>query len=301
MLLSVCCIANSEILAAPSDTLIVDGKKVVVNRVVEYDTVSVREFRDPSEVKRPRNAVPWLLGLEGGATANISQFQSDLNTLLTVDEFTNRKLRYSVGVNALFYGGIILSDNWSVMTGVGYNSLSMPYSTFDSAQLHDSLYRFESESKGELSQITRYDYGDLGAELDTIQVSLSDENLELSYLEFPLLFNYTPQFRQSKWNLDFQFGVQAQILLDSSTPDVPVIAENGDNEFVPESGQRLTSTLFGVQGAAGFSRRLLKNLEGYGRIRMSLPLNNPSDPVSRIQINFYQVGIQLGVRYLFKP
>ncbi|MFZ6052606.1 hypothetical protein [Halocola ammonii] len=302
LLLCVLTFSFSSLQAFSTDTLIVDGKKVIINRVIEYDTVSVNNTREPSEIKRPKQGIPWLLGVEGGAFATSTILESDLNNLRTVDDMIGRELRFDVNPGALFYGGLILSDQWSVMVGLGAKNITATYSHFNTDQLDDSLYRFESFEDGELSQITRYDFGELGAELDTLSISLSEREIELRYLEVPLLFNFSPSLPKSRlWKLDFQFGLQAQFLYSTSTSDLILLNKEADLETVPESGQRFTKTLFGVQAAGGVNRKLASNFYGYARIHLQLPLNSPTDPVSRVQLNFYQAGLQLGLRYQFEP
>ena len=302
LLLCVLIFPVSFLHAYSADTLIVDGKKVLINRVIEYDTVRVENGREPSEIKRPKSAVPWLLGIEGGALATGSVLESDLNNLQTIDQFIDQPVRFSVDPAAVVYGGLILSDQWSVMVGFGVRNIKARFTHFDTQQLDDSLHRFESFEDGELSQITRYDYGDLGAELDTFSLTLSDQEIVLGYLEIPLLFNYSMALPKSRdWRLDFQFGLQAQFLYKKSTSDLLLISENADLEIVPQSGQRFTQVLFGAQAAAGMSRKLMPNLYGYARIHLQMPLNSPTDPVSRVQLDFYQAGLQLGLRYHFMP
>lgn len=199
-ILALSCIVllSQHAVASASDTLIIGGKKVVVERVVTYDTIPVIE--DPElELEKPKLKKNHVLFFQTEGGMNRGQLLHEASDLVAVNEFIGNSTRNGVYFKLELGYEKPLNDQLRLKGGIGIHGCKVVNYTFDLELLDDSLFRFESFKPNELSQITRLRY-DIGTETDTIPLPLNTETIEQFYLTFPLELVWAQARNQNRTN-----------------------------------------------------------------------------------------------------
>lgn len=184
--------------ASIADTLIIGGKKVVVERVVTYDTIPV--IQDPDlEPDKPKLKKDHLLFFQAEGGLNRGQLLHEASDLVAVNEFTGSSARNGVYFKLELGYEKPINDQLRLKGGLGFHGCKVINYSFDSELLDDSLFRFESFKPNELSQITRWRY-EIGTETDTISLPLNAETIEQFYLTIPLELVWAQERDQNRTN-----------------------------------------------------------------------------------------------------
>ena len=199
--LLLCFFAPSSVKAL-SDTIIIDQTTLIVQRIVEVDTLGQEE--------EPNNTSWWekqdkILGFfpEVGLT------RSSLNksNSKSVNELTGNATRSGalIGFGSRFE--LEIKPDWWLFTGIHFNRANYQNRIFDDQRLDDSLAFFQSFGENELSQILelRYEIGGISVlENDTIDLAINRNDLVLSSIHVPLGVRYQKPYynRKTKWTWD---------------------------------------------------------------------------------------------------
>lgn len=200
VLLFSCC--SFLVRAEVSDTIIVDGKVVVVQREIvevdpdefDHDTTGNgnKEHPNTRRPKGPRKiGQGFSVGVNAGGGIMFGNVSTNASGFETLAEFIsdNKSMYFSY----LIHGGINYHFNkkWSIHTGVGLWSARMKNVYFKEEDLtQDSLLGFLSNSNGSLSQYYWFEVGP-GAETDTTEMQLYDTDLKITSLDFPFVLRHT--------------------------------------------------------------------------------------------------------------
>ena len=225
-------LAQPSAAALVNDTIILGGKRLLIERELSYDTLGEKNQeeeapRKKTTVKR-RKFDDWRIGFEVSPSLTVQQFTSNAEGLMTLPE---------AGIGASNLGsamGLALTverkiktrggDFWlSFAPGIDYFNAPSPH--FDVNQLSDSLYGFHAFGDGRLGQITRFRYP-IGAEFDTLEVQLSRQDLRTSWLSLPIgvLFE-----RPINKQIAFRFGggLNFRLRIDEERPSVLLLPTSG--------------------------------------------------------------------------
>ena len=237
MLFSFACCATSE--PCKSDTIIIDGKTLVIERVVEYREPGSDSIPEPKDPKKDRVRTPSYWRFEALAGTSLFQEQGVDLQYQTLNSFVGKPgtIRPGGGVNIL--KGWQIAEDYEVEIGVGMSLSSLRNQHFAESQLDDSLWRFQSLESGQLDQILRYDFG-FGSELDTLALELQASNFTQLTVEIPIRFGYT-------WNLDRRqqslLAVKggASLLLSQDLNGGPIVLLNEEGDYLYVSDLEITA------------------------------------------------------------
>jgi hypothetical protein len=298
------------VLAKPSDaalvndTIILGGKRLLIERELSYDTLGEKnqEEEAPSKkttVKR-RKFDDWRIGFEVSPSLTVQQFTSNAEGLMTLSE---------AGIGTTNPGsamGLSLTVERKIKTGNGAIWLSLapgidyfnaPSPHFDVNQLSDSLYGFHYYGDGRLGQVTRFRYP-IGAEFDTLEVQLTRQDLRTSWLSLPIgvLFE-----RSVNKKMAFRFGggLNFRLRIDEERPGILLLPKTGiDYLQLPETSnlwayRMLTFTPW-LQGSLRYA--LDRNWGLNMGLRVAFPLNETADNVW-FERQSVALGVALGLSY----
>jgi hypothetical protein len=220
--------AVASVSEALKDTIIIDGKILVVEQDVSYDTLNHQASR-----KKPRKTHNgWRLGWEFEGGSSLSYVNTPFEGYKTVNEYTGRITRYAPAS-----GFSVLAEkefpSWTLRFGFGLDSWIAPVRSFDVNQIDDSLYRFFSPEVNHLAQIVRYRY-ELGEELDTIPIQLSEQTFNSTNLH--VRCTASKELKKTKTSFyRIGAGMEAVFALSQKRPDFILLANKGSKYFTPEA------------------------------------------------------------------
>ncbi len=214
----------------PNDTLIIGGKKVVVERVITYDTIP--EVKEPTpDFKKPKLRKDHLFFFQAESGLNRGQLLHESSNLMSVAEMIGNSTRN--GIYFKFEMGYEkpIKGQLNLKAGIGILGCQVVNYSFDTTELDDSLFRFESFAPDQLSQITRWRF-DIGTETDTVPVNLVTNQIEQFYLSLPLQLVWAQGRNQNKshWQRRNTAGLGASILYALNTPNAPLAAVSKVND-----------------------------------------------------------------------
>gem|GEM_PF-5655645 len=212
----VLCASNSALSVALRDTIIIDGFTIVVEKQVVYDTIykaPIDTVIPPPIVEPPKKfkkRIFWSYGLEFVPGVRIGNVRSGVTNYLSVGDVIDKQSPVS---NAMELGSWIsrpVAKHWSIRGGLSVLNSNVSFSNFKEEALHDSLWRFYVPESGSLSQITRFDYGVLGAELDTLPVPLIRSSIREWAVQIPLqaVLDFKDNPKRSYWSIHGGFNLR---------------------------------------------------------------------------------------------
>lgn len=218
--------------AMPNDTIILGGKRLLIQRELSYDTLP--EKRDPEILPEKRNTVKrrkfdtWRVGFEVTPAVFVHRFESEDPALITLDEAGIGKSNPGSGMGlAVAIERKIATRSgafWLTFTpGIDYFSAPSPY--FDPELLSDSLFGFHYYGDGRLGEITRFRYP-IGAEFDTLEVRLSQNEFRTAWLSLPVGLLYEIAVNK-QLALRFGGGINLRILMSGDQPDLMLLPKTG--------------------------------------------------------------------------
>lgn len=282
-----------------SDTIIIGGKKLIVEREVVYDTLS--EAGDRLEPEKPRRKRlkrgDARIGFRASGYLPVDQITSDIpGAYSSVGAFVGSDSRVGSGVSFELYAERKLGmRGWFVTTGVGIDYLNGKNLTFDSEAIDDSLFTFASFENDQLDQILLFRF-DIGSETDTLGMPLFDDPYRSSWLRIPIGVGYERELsRQSI--LRFCAGIDIRINLSGEQPDFIFLPDLGNEVVIQtaeEIGFRAMALTPWVSGGVRWQmdRRWCLTTE----LRGSLPFR-PLSTDSPVEVRSVLLSGQVGVCY----
>lgn len=284
-----------------ADTIIIGGKKLIVEREVVYDTLGIPGERlEPTERLKKRMRLgefragfraTGYLPFDEISTSTEGAFSS-LNAYLGADS------RLGSGVGFEIYGERkIGKKGWFVTSGAGIDYLNGKNLAFDPNTIDDSLFTFASFEDDALDQILLFRF-DIGSETDTLSTTIFDDPYRSSWLRIPVGVGIEREVSR-KTILRFCAGVDLRIHLQGEIPDFIFLPDLG-NDYLVESSQSLSyrSLLFTPWVSAGarwqMDRRWWINADLRGAAPMSPLVQN-----DQVRISSVIIAGQIGVMYLF--
>jgi hypothetical protein len=313
VLLFCCAFLGSD--ASVADTIIVDGKKVVVNKeVVEVDDSlftnhSEQDPKDPLKGARkpPKPKKPGAglsIGVIGGMNLMYATSSTNAAGFQTLGEFVSEDK--SLKLNGLY--GIKLdyriNMNWQIGVGAQFWKANVFNQFFDESELTtDSLLGFLSLEQGTLSQYYSYPVGP-GNETDTTQFNLVNSDLHIKSLDIPIIGRYhfiNKENRgrsapQSGWSV----GAGFLVTLYGEASGGPFQLVNASGEYVQLHTDDLNIPSFAInpilEGA--WSRSVSEHLIFDAGLRFVLNIDSLNNATT-FQLSYKRVGLNLGLSYFF--
>ena len=293
-----CCSLLSQAFSTwPGDTIIVDGRQVVVERRV---TANHPEQDPASDTKHWRIIRRYIGGVGGGIGATLATQNSQTAGFETMDEFVGRPTSARVAFHAGLTFGYEAAEKWLLETGIflGYTSVRNHY--FVGSALGDSLVAFASPEFGALNQIRRYQY-EIGEEWYTDPVVLRKGNYAQITADVPVqLLTRLPAARGSKILWLAGGGVRTRFLLNATSTNWVMLNEGGGYRFLDLediSPRPLQLDILFIGGV-----RLVMNQKSHLGIRgfVSLPVVGPVTAAQPFEMRWVQAGLTITVNKIFR-
>lgn len=187
-----------------SDTIIIDGKTVVVERVVEYEKPVVDDGDD--EPKKPKKDIRHTSYFGGGIGPSMLLVNREVpnSEYQTLNQFIGCEGNARVGVRA----NGVFGWKWKKFGVEIAPSLDLEWyknQYFAESELDDSLYQFSSTENCVLNQITRHDLL-IGVEFYDVEADLHRGPLFMMNLHLPINGVYYHRLNRTK-HLEFRAGV----------------------------------------------------------------------------------------------
>lgn len=282
-------------MSCPGDTIIVDGKPVIVERRVSYQSDSNSQEEEPRK-KRILRTYIGSFGMAGGLNQS---WQYGQNEFATVSEFVGRRLGRKPLFRAEALFGFETADTWLFEGGLSLSYLSVPERYFVGSALNDSLFNFAISPDRLLDQITR-ERVLTGAEFYRLPVELKDGSYTQLGVEVPLQVMYRLPFstRDNIWYAGA--GIRGRYVLNAVSDNWVLIQEGGAVDFVDQDAikqqdvQADWSLLFGT--------RIDLNPKSYvtARAFISMPIIGPMSDASPFDIRWMQVGASVAINKIFR-
>ena len=296
-LLFCCSLPSQANSTCPGDTIIVDGKQVVVERRV---TASDTDQPQDEGTGRRRIIRRYIGGVGGGIGATLASQSSQTAGFETIDEFIGRPTSARVAFQAGLTFGYESGEKWLFETGLflGYTSVGNRY--FVGSALGDSLVAFESPEGGALKQIRRFRY-EIGEEWYTDPVSLRKGSYSQLTADVPLqLMTRFPAPRGSKTLWLAGGGVRARFLMNATSTNWVLINADGGYQFLDLDD--IAPRFFQLDVVLTGGVRLVMNQKSHLGIRgfISLPVVGPVTTTEPFDMRWVQAGLTVTVNKIFR-
>lgn len=290
-LLAIAGSANSFI-EEKSDTIIIDGKLVVVNRVVEYDDGD--EPEKPKHEPRTDRRFSWGLNVLPNYIIGSVKGTGDMQSL---GQFVNKDWKGELGFDGSI--NVRMYDDYDVFysLGVGYSLFKFNNDFFSISELDDSLWRFETLTDGDLTQITLHRF-DIGSETDTLAVELKESDITLTAFRVPMSIGwYLPDGKSANARV-VEAGLVHHFVATKTGGPVVLLNENAETQF--QIAENLGVRSYGLSAfvAGGWKWRLTgvgrrdkvsASIRGY----IEAPLLGVTDNSAGVGLRYFKAGLQL--------
>lgn len=253
-----------EILVLNNDTIIIDGKRLIVERELFYDTLqTVHESTpepDPPKLPKKRNPDAWRLNFHAAPGMLAGRLGPQEGESPNLDAFRGKATQFTGNLG--LYVGLsrkLNAQGWRLETGFGLDFIRVSNSNFQSEQFSDSLFTFVASGDGQVQHIDRTRFP-IGAEFDTLATALVNAPFLATWLSVPLGLSHEKSLNKST-QLRFGFGAQMRFLIASEVPDVTIVSNEAPPFRVVESGQnvKLNSFFFTPYAKAGARFKIDRN------------------------------------------
>lgn len=219
-------------LVCANDTIIIDGKTVVVERVVEYeDPIVVEPDKKDNDDKPVRRHVGYAGGGIGPSILMVNR-EVPNSAYQTLDEFIGCPGNLRVGARAHgLYGR--KWKKWGVEVAPSLDLEWYKNTFFSQSTLDDSLYQFSSPENCVLNQITRHDLV-IGVEFYDVEAQLNRSPLFMMNLHLPVNAVYFHKIDREN-HLELRAGLGPYWTLRMVGGPIVLMNENAEYEYVSES------------------------------------------------------------------
>lgn len=279
---------------AKSDTIIIDGKLVVVNRIVQYENDDVQE--EPTFDRSTDYRFSWGINVLPNLSYGIVQGTGELESLTS---FTGTNWSGEPGFDGSVNSKIYKDSDTFYSLGLGFSLLKFQNEFFSESSLHDSLWKFESFETGTIDQITIYHF-DIGPETDTIHIELHDSDLAITALRVPMSVGwFLPDGKKSNsWVVET--GLVHHFVVSKTGGPVVLLNQNAERAFYLAENIGIRKYGLSVFAAAGRKWRL----DGVGRRDkvsasvkgfLEAPILGVTDKSSDVSLKYFKFGVQLSL------
>lgn len=283
----------------PSDTIIVDGRTVVVERQVHFD----KEPQEPGDTSPTKHILrKYIGGMHVNFGAAISTQSSGWVGFETLDQFVGKER----GAHLQFGTGLVFGyetgEKWLFEgeLALGYTSVRNRY--FVGSALGDSLVAFASPEAGSLRQIQHHQL-DIGEEWYNDPVDLRRGSYSQLTADLPVrCMRIFDAKRGSKVRWMVGLGVRVRYMLSPVASNWVLLNKEGQYEFidVDEIAPRALQLDAGITGGM----RLLLNKRSQShlsfRAYLNAPVLGPTAPDGPLQITWWQPGFSVGINKIFR-
>ena len=285
----------------PSDTIILDGRIVEIDRRVEVDTVWV-DPPTPTETEKTRVGV-WEI--EGFVGARFSRYRASslITELDPLEIFVEDKVQVVAGFDIAVEMRRSWNEKWALRSGIGLAYQGWNGADTDPSSFSDSLFRFYSPEPGQLYQIERIRYPDLGTETDTIAQPWSNSEFRYWSLEIPLIASYIVPVRE--WGRSHHFeagaGLVNRLNLLNRSGSVMMLNEEGAFEKVERNDlERPTLSVLGrVELGWYYTSKKSQNSLGV-RAYFQTPFKPVSFSGDQLELQGSESGLGVFLRFFCK-
>ncbi|MFT4682872.1 MAG: hypothetical protein ACI80P_000662 [Flavobacteriales bacterium] len=218
----------SGFISLSNDTIVLDGKTVIVQREVTIDTVSTTIAHPLDEKKRKKRLDfgTWRGGFRAEGYVPIDILTSKEQGYSSVNAFVGADRRRGNGSGImLFIERGVGKRGFSFNSGVGIDFITGTNFNFDINELNDSLLTFANFVPNQLDQILLLRY-ELGSEFDTLRVNLENNPFKTTWLRVPLGMLWEREINKDV-TMRFGGGVNLRFLLANERPDVVFLPDLG--------------------------------------------------------------------------
>lgn len=274
----------------PSDTIIIDGERISIEREQEYvDVDSLEESYRKPHIDLGFCVMPYLNIL---LTHGHISFAGD-GTDYIKDAISVRD-SWSLGPG---FGAILekkLDSHFSFSLGFSWNQSKVKNKFVDISKLRDGeTYKFESFEEGQLSQIINV-FIDPGYELDTFQVQLIDSDFELQTRDAVLRMKYTTGTLRDDLRWYFQFGPFFRSIHYGNVAPLTMLTGVDSIATWQPDGLKLRTTQWGGTLGGGMAYKFNEKNGINAGIDFWIPAGLLS---SRSDLNFSYRGISASIGY----
>lgn len=217
---------NEVLCLAKNDTIIIDGKRLIVERELLYDTLETPEEITPEpelpKLKKRRSPDTWRVSFEAAPGILAGRLGPNENQAPNLDAFMGQAFQIT-GSMGLYLGvnRKIGTQGWRFHTGLGVDFLQIENTNFRPDQFSDSLFAFISNEQGAVQHIERFRFP-IGAEFDTLETALVSAPFVATWLTVPVGLSSEKILNKSTV-LKFGFGADVRLLMMSEQSDLMVI------------------------------------------------------------------------------
>lgn len=286
-----------ELLA--SDTIIIDGKLVVVNRVVQYHDDDPKEEpkHEPSTDYRFSWGMNILPNLNYGSVQSTGELES-------LQSFIDKSWSGELGFDGSINGRIYQDYDRFYSIGLGFSLFKFQNEFFSLSSLDDSLWKFESLEPGTISQIT-LDQFDIGFETDTLDITLRESDLTLTAFRVPMSIGwYLPDGKKpTAWVVET--GLVHHFVVTETGGPIILLNEQTDHTFNVAESIGVRKYGLSAFAAAGMKWRLTgvgrrDKVSASVRAYVEAPLFGVTDKSEEIALKYFKFGFQLSLN-VFLP
>jgi hypothetical protein len=282
-----------------SDTIIIDGKLVVVNRVVQYQDEDPKE--DPPYEPSTNYRISWGMNILPNLNYGSIQSTGELESL---QSFIEKPWSGELGFDGSINGRIYQDYDRFYSVGLGFSLFKFQNEFFSLSSLDDSLWKYESFDPGNISQITLHRF-DIGSETDTLDITLRESDLTLTAFRIPMSIGwYLPDGKKANsWVVET--GLVHHFVVTETGG--PVILLNRETDHTFNVAENIGVRKYGLSAfaAAGMKWRLTgvgrrdkvsASVRGY----VEAPLFGVTDKSTDIALKYFKFGFQLSLN-VFLP
>jgi hypothetical protein len=255
---------STDWIHSPNDTIIIGGKRLIVEREVRYDTVSQETLTPPDQnpTQKPlkkRKKGEWNAFFSVLPGVDFHQLKSKTGNQATVLQFNGSAMESTFSNS--FEAGMRFKpakQTFWFSGGVSLTYASIAHQDFDQSQLTDSLFDFMSSPQSELQAIDRFRFP-IGIEYDTSLVDTRNAPFIGTWIALPVGFGID-RMASAKRTWCFGFGFTARMLIQSKSETLMLL---------PDEGAMFRTVLLGDNGV--FSNF---HLSGWGEVATRFQLDS---------------------------
>lgn len=234
--------AENSFFHAERDTIIIDGKLLIFEREIRYDTLQTEEEQptDPTPPKLKKRISPdtWRIGFEAAPGLLIGRLGPEANQPPNLDAFIGSDVQVAGSMGLYLTGSRkIGSKGWRFHSGIGLDFLQVENTNFSDGQFSDSLFAFISDADGQVQHVDRMRFP-IGSEFDTLETNLVSAPFVATWLTVPLgVTNETELSRTAR--LRFGAGIDTRLLINGKASDITVVTNGAPPYEVYEGGEQV--------------------------------------------------------------
>lgn len=282
-----------------NDTIILGGKKLIVQHELTYDTLDVEEPKKPNTKKNRIDFGDWKAGFEGIGYIPLDVLQAKQTGFSSINAFTGPDRRSGNGMGIAVTGEKAIGKaGWNLSSGLGVDFFTGSNLIFDAEELDDSLVYFATFDKNDLRQILEFRF-DIGSETDTVALALTQDPFRSTWLRIPLGLTFE---REINRELDFRISIFADMRFNISgqKPDVILIETAGPQVLEVKEGMDWDYRSFAVTPrlSVGGMYAMDRRWHLIGGVNFAFPFEPIDSDNPWMEYSSILIDLRLGVSYV---